>query len=116
MRADERGQPDVRVVPEIDEADYAEFRMLILALPPTYVAWRDYHALALANRGADMRAQLVTIAQFREHMAGRSQEPATIAELFRCAANLAGLTERRARSGRGGRRKSAARPTDSKDK
>ena len=45
--------------------------------------------LALRKRGADAVVQVVTIVQFRDHMQRRDPSPATLAELLRCATNLA---------------------------
>jgi hypothetical protein len=59
--------------------------------------------MALAKRGADLHPHVVSAAQFREHMARSGSEPATIAQLSRCAADLAGLPERQPAPGRGGR-------------
>jgi len=97
------GEVNRRVVPNIEAAEYKEFRAMIKSLPEDYEAWCDYHKMALAKRGADLHAQVVSAAQFREHMARRTSERATIAELFRCAADLAGLPERQPGARRGGR-------------
>jgi hypothetical protein len=99
----ERREVNKRVVPKIEAGDYRQFRTMIKALPRDYEAWCDYHNMALAKRGADLHAQIVSPSQFREHMARRSPEPATIAQLFRCAADLAGLPERQPAPRRGGR-------------
>jgi hypothetical protein len=106
----ERHEVNRRVVPNIEAADYKEFRTMIRSLPQDYEAWCDYHKMALAKRGADLRAQVVSAAQFREHMARRASEPATIAQLFRCAADLAGLPERQPKPRRGGRPARKATP------
>jgi hypothetical protein len=80
---------DVLVMPQITEADYAAFRGLIKLLPRSYDAWRNYHDVALRKRGADAVVQVVAIGQFRDHMQRRSPTRATLAELLRCATNLA---------------------------
>jgi hypothetical protein len=95
----ERGEGNRRVVPKIEAADYRHFRTMIKSLPEDYEAWQ----MALAKRGPDLCAQVVLPSQFREHMARRAPEPATIAQLFRCAADLAGLPERQPAPRRGGR-------------
>jgi hypothetical protein len=97
------GEVNRRVVPNIEAADYRAFRTMIKSLPEDYEAWCDYHKMALARRGADLHNQVVSPPQFREHMARRAPEPATIAQLFRCAADLAGLPERQPAPRRGGR-------------
>jgi hypothetical protein len=80
---------DVLVMPQIEEADYDAFRTLIKLLPRSYAAWRTYHDLALRKRGAGAVVQVVSIAQFRDHMRRRDPKPATLAELLRCATDLA---------------------------
>jgi hypothetical protein len=80
---------DVLVLPHIEEGDYDAFRTLIRLLPRSYGAWRNYHELALRKRGAAAMVQVVAIAQFRDHMRRREPKPATLAELLRCATNLA---------------------------
>jgi len=82
---------DVLVMPQIQEVDYAAFRSLIKLLPRSYDAWRTYHDVALRKRGADAMVQVVAIAQFREHLQRRDPKPATLAELLRCASDLASL-------------------------
>jgi hypothetical protein len=78
---------DARVVPRIQEADYAAFRSLIKLLPPNYQTWQMYQEIALRKRGADAVVQPVTIGQFRDHL--HMSTPATLAELLRCATKLA---------------------------
>jgi hypothetical protein len=80
---------DMLVMPQIPEGDYDAFRSLIKLLPRSYVAWRMYHEVALRKRGADAMVQVVAIGQFREHMKSQDPKPATLAELLRCATNLA---------------------------
>jgi hypothetical protein len=82
-----RQRIDVRVIPEIAEADYAAFRSMIKLLPPSYDAWRLYHDMALRKRGNDAVIQAVTIDQFRNHL--QDGAPATLGELLRCATRLA---------------------------
>jgi hypothetical protein len=80
---------DVLVMPQIEEGDYEAFRTLIKLLPRSYGAWRNYHELARSKRGAAAVVQVVAIAQFRDHMQRHEPKPATLAELLRCATNLA---------------------------
>jgi hypothetical protein len=80
---------DVLVLPQIEEADYAAFRTLIKLLPQSYDAWRMYHDVALRKRGTAAVIQVVAIAQFKEHLQRRDPTSATLAELLRCATNLA---------------------------
>jgi hypothetical protein len=86
-----RQRINVLVMPQIQEADYAAFRSLIKLLPRNYEGWRNYHDAALKKRGADAVVQVVAIGQFRDHMQRRDPTPATLAELLRCATNLASL-------------------------
>jgi hypothetical protein len=78
---------DVRVIPEIPEADYAAFRSMIQLLPPSYDAWRLFHDVELQKRGEGAIVQTVTIEQFRNHLQDRA--PGTLGELLRCATRLA---------------------------
>jgi hypothetical protein len=80
---------DVLVMPHIEEWDYEAFRTLIKLLPQSYGAWRNYHELALRKRGAAAVVQVVAIAEFKDHMQRRDPKPATLAELLRCATDLA---------------------------
>jgi hypothetical protein len=80
---------DALVIPQIRETDYTAFRGLIKLLPHSYEAWRMYHEIAVRKRGAAAVVQPVTIAQFKGHMQRRDPTPATLAELLRCATNLA---------------------------
>jgi hypothetical protein len=80
---------DVLVMPQISEADYDAFRSQIKLLPRNYSAWRMYHDAARRKRGADAVVQAVTIDQFRDHLQRQDPRPATLAELLRCATNLA---------------------------
>jgi hypothetical protein len=84
-----RQRIDARVIPEIPEADYAAFRGMIKLLPPIYDTWRLYHDMALRKRGEGAIVQTVTVDQFRTHLQRRDPTPATLAELLRCATNLA---------------------------
>ena len=84
---------DVRVIPQIEESDYAAFRSVIKLLPRSYEAWRRYHDLALKKRGAAAVVQPVTIGQFRDYLQGRDPTPGKLAELARCATNLASREE-----------------------
>jgi hypothetical protein len=80
---------DALVVPHFGKADYNAFRDVIKPLLRSYEAWRNYHELAHRKRGADAVVQVVTTAQFRDHMQRRDAVPATLAELLRCASDLA---------------------------
>jgi len=80
---------DALVVPQIEDADYDAFRSQIKLLPHSYNALRTYHDNALRKRGADAVVQVVTIAQFRDHLQRHDPTLATLAELLRCATNLA---------------------------
>jgi hypothetical protein len=80
---------DALVIPQIREADYAALWGLIKLLPRNYEAWRTYHEIALRKRGAGAVVQAVAIAQFRAHLQRRDPTQATLAELLRCATNLA---------------------------
>jgi hypothetical protein len=82
---------DALVVPQIEEADYAAFRGMIRLLPPSYDTWRLYHDMALRKRGAGATVQTVTIDQFKDHLQRHDAAPATLAELLRCASDLASL-------------------------
>ena len=84
-----RQRIDVLVVPQIEEADYPAFRSMIKLLPRNYTTWRTYHDLALRKRGASAVAQAVAIGEFRDHLQRNDPAPATLAELARCATNLA---------------------------
>ena len=82
---------DVRVMPQIEEADYDAFRALIKLLPSSYGVWCAYHDQALRKRGAEAVVQVVPIDQFREHLQRGDRGRATLGELLRCATNLASL-------------------------
>jgi hypothetical protein len=84
-----RQRIDALVMPQIREADYAAFRALIKLLPRSHNVWCTYHDIAMRKRGVDAVVQVVAIGQFNEHMQRRSPTPATLAELLRCATNLA---------------------------
>ena len=79
---------DALVVPQIEEEDYEAFRTLIKLLPRNHGAWRNYHELALRKRGVAAVVEMVSIAQFRDHLQKRNVN-ATLAELLRCATDLA---------------------------
>jgi hypothetical protein len=68
---------DALVVPQIEEVDYEAFRTLIKLLPRSHGAWRNYHELALRKRGAGAVVQIVSIAQFRDHIQKRNLNGAT---------------------------------------
>jgi hypothetical protein len=78
---------DLRVIPELREADYASFRSMIQLLPPNYDVWRLFHDVELQKRGEGAIVQTVTIEQFRNHLQDRAA--ATLGELLRCATRLA---------------------------
>jgi hypothetical protein len=80
---------DVRVIPQIPEDDYDAFRSLIKLLPSSYDAWRTYHDVALRKRGEGATVQVVPIAKFKDYMQRREPKRATLAELLRCATDLA---------------------------
>jgi hypothetical protein len=80
---------DVLVIPQIHEADYVAFRSLIKLLPSSYDVWRTYHDIALRKRGAGAIVQVVPIAGFKDYLQRRDPKPASLAELFRCATDLA---------------------------
>jgi hypothetical protein len=73
----------------MSEAHYDAFRSLIKLLPRNYAMWRMYHDAAMRKRGIHAVVQVVTIDQFRNHLQRCDPRPATLAELLRCATNLA---------------------------
>jgi len=82
---------DVLVIPQIQEADYAAFHSPIKLLPSSYYAWRTYYGIALRKRGAGAVVQVEPIAKFKDYMQRGDPKPATLAELLRCATELASL-------------------------
>jgi hypothetical protein len=79
-------EPAANVLPKIEASHYADFRDLIVTLPPTYEAWSNE---VRAPNAEAVSFRTVRPDQFRDFLERhRRQDSPTKADLFRCAGYL----------------------------